>query len=224
MSRRRKKSSIFPVIGLVVLAVGVWIYDFSSETTLASPEVRLPTEVQSTGQWKGKEIANSGAYEKFDSATLVSHRSNDGDSFLVRLPNGREEIFRLYFVDTPESAFRTYRNGDTNHRRIADQARDMDGISSREAVKIGKRAKEFTLSLLEKHRFTILTAWDSPFKDGRYHAFVLVQDQGKERFLHEILVEKGFARIHTKGADLPDSTPRRTHEKHLHSLSKFDGH
>lgn len=136
----------------------------------------------------------------------------------MRLPDGRTEILRLYFVDAPESAFKTYGGGRNNHKRIRDQASDLGNITPDEAVTIGKQAKSFTLDLLQSRPFTIYTIWDSPFNDKRYHAFIEVQYEGKPRFLHEILVEKGLARVHTKGAEMPNGTSRHSHESYLESL------
>jgi endonuclease YncB( thermonuclease family) len=42
-------------------------------------------------------------FERFDRCVLEPDEWTDGDSFRVRLPDGRLETFRLYFVDTTES-------------------------------------------------------------------------------------------------------------------------
>jgi hypothetical protein len=55
----------------------------------------------------------------------VEHPHNDGDSFHIRTPEGKEQEVRLYFVDAPESALKTYANGENNHQRVADQARAL---------------------------------------------------------------------------------------------------
>lgn len=44
--------------------------------------------------------------EQFDSCVLEPDEWTDGDSFRVRLPDGRFETFRMYFVDTTESRSR----------------------------------------------------------------------------------------------------------------------
>ena len=149
----------------------------------------------------------TGNYEVYRGCLLQESRGNDGDSFMVRLPDGRKAIIRLYFVDAPESAFRRYGNGETNHRRIADQARQMGGITPEQAVKVGKIAKSFTLGMLGESSFVIHTRWDSPFQDDRYHAFVEVVQDGSTEWLHELLIRQGLARLKTKPADLPDGTP-----------------
>lgn len=157
----------------------------------------------------------TGVYETFAGCTLAEARDNDGDSFLARLPDGRKVRVRLYFVDAPESAFKRYAGGDTNHERIRQQAAVFDGITPEQAVEVGKEAKAFTLGLLEKGPFTLHTVWDSPYQDERYHAFVEVRDGSRTRLLHELLVERGLVRIHTKPADLPDGTKVSEQRKRL---------
>ncbi len=137
---------------------------------------------------------------------------------MVSLPDGKTTELRLYFVDTPESAFKTYRGGETNRPRINEQAAEMGGISAQQAVEIGRNAKHFTLDLLDSRPFDVYTRWDSPYHDERYHAFVEVAQDGKRRWLHELLVERGYVRIHTKGADLPDGTTQAKHKTRLRDL------
>jgi|GEM_PF-2345133 len=48
----------------------------------------------------------------------------------------------------------------------------------------------------------------------RYHAFIEVTDKDRAQFLHQRLLEKGFARILTKGANLPSGASERAHEKY----------
>lgn len=162
-------------------------------------------------------IERQGIFQVYRNCTLEVARNNDGDSFEVEMPSGQMAEFRLYFVDTPESAFKTYSDGDTNHPRIAEQARYFDGITSEQAVKIGQDAKHFTLDLLASRPFTLYTIWDSPYNDNRYHAFIQVTQNGKTRWLDEVLVEKGYARIYTKGADMPDGTSQSSWKARLKS-------
>jgi endonuclease YncB( thermonuclease family) len=184
MKRSPASSKLIPFL-ILVAAVFLWLRDQQPSTKPSPPK------------------NSGGAFERYDSCRLIDSRGNDGDSFLVRLPDGREEIFRLYYVDAPESAFKTYHNSENNHARIADQANDLGGISPEQAVEIGRRAKKLTHQILNRG-FTLHTRWDSPFRDERYHAFVELD--GTPRWLHERLVAKGLARIHTKPDELPDGT------------------
>jgi endonuclease YncB( thermonuclease family) len=156
----------------------------------------------------------SRGYEVISGCRWQDNKSNDGDSFYVRLPDGRSEQFRLYYVDAPESQFRTYRGGATNRERIHEQAQEL-GLSDEQAVEIGQRAKARVQDLLAGKPFTLHTRWDDPFGDKRYHAFV-APDGGP--FLEETLVREGLVRIHTKPADLPDGTPVKERLRQLREL------
>lgn len=160
--------------------------------------------------------ARTGDYETFTGCRFEEHRQNDGDSFRVKLPDGRVEQFRLYFVDCPESQFRSYRGGATNHQRIVEQAKAF-GISPEQAVEIGSRAKSRVHDLLSSGNFTVHTRWDDPYGDRRYHAFVL---PAKGPGLDEVLVRDGLARIHTKGAVLPDGTPAKSRAGQLREIER----
>lgn len=215
---------------LIATAVVLWAMDQKNAAGPKSPRVPevkskapakpVPSEKRTNGETKPGHPSPEkvGAYEVYRNCTLASDHSNDGDSFKVRLPDGRVEIFRLYFVDTPESAFRRYSGGDTNHKRIREQAAYLGGITPEQAVEIGKKAKALTLGLLEDTPFTIHTCWDSPYRDQRYHAHIEVKESGRIRWLDELLVERGLARIITKPADLPDGTPANVHKDHLRDL------
>lgn len=200
----KRATPLIPIL-IVVAAIALWVFDayrlFDSEPAPKKTSAQTPQQ--------------SGHYETFSSCTLVSEKSNDGDSFRVRLPDDRTEIIRLYFVDCPESDFKSYDGGRNNHKRIAEQAADMNNISPEQAVEIGKKAREFTISHLSKAPFTLHTNWDSPFNDQRYHGFVEINYNGKTHLLHELLVAKGFARIHTKGDELPDGTSQKSHKTKL---------
>jgi endonuclease YncB( thermonuclease family) len=72
-------------------------------------------------------------FERFDGCVLAPDEWTDGDSFRVRLPDGRLETFRLYFVDTTESRSRGKRS---------DEQAAYFGLTRADAVKLGKEAKD----------------------------------------------------------------------------------
>ena len=148
----------------------------------------------------------------------MDSRGNDGDSFRVRLSDGREKVLRLYFVDAPESAVRTYRNGETNEKRLDYQARDLGGLSRKRVLTIGQEAKARVRGLLAAETFQVATKEQEVFDSGRIYAFVRVQ--GGEKYLHELLVEEGLVRIYTEGASLPEGTSRMEQEKRLRKLER----
>ncbi len=49
-------------------------------------------------------------FQRFDRCRVEPDEWTDGDRFRVRLPDGRRETFRLYFVDTTESRSRGKRS------------------------------------------------------------------------------------------------------------------
>ncbi|WAC19500.1 hypothetical protein OVA24_19940 [Luteolibacter sp. SL250] len=229
MAVRAKKQSPWFVLLIIVAAVVMWALDQRKSGPEEGPRPQRNEKVSANPPPSSKPLPSGktagrpgtghreGRYELHRNCKLAADNSNDGDSFRVLLPDGRREIFRLYFVDTPESAFKSYRNGENNHQRIREQAEHF-GITSEEAVEVGKDGKQFVLGLLGKRPFTLHTEWDSPFRDQRYHAFIEVEDGGRPRWLHEVLLEKGFARLKTKPADLPDGTKAASHRRHLEAL------
>ena len=227
MRRPAAKTSWFCVL-LVIAAVNLWAISQQHATgSREKPQTRrvgknhpAPETHPPFAERPVSESGKNGGYEIYRNCTLADYRNNDGDSFLLHLPDGRKAEFRLYFVDTPESAFKRYAGGETNHERIRQQAAELGGITPEQAVETGKKGKTFTLGLLESGPFTIYTCWDSPFHDERYHAFVEVMENGKPRWLHEMLVERGLVRIKTKPADLPDGTPASRHRDHLRDLER----
>lgn len=228
MIRNPKSKHSWVTLVLMAVAVVVWLYNESNNRSSPKGSDRpqptsaeTPDRKSSSGSTKSPgTVQKMGAYEFYRGCTLAEARNNDGDSFMVRFPDGNDYEFRLYFVDTPESAFKNYGGGETNHPRIRQQAADLGGITPEQAVEIGKKAKGFVLGLLKERPFNIYTAWDSPFNDNRFHAFVEVGQDGKSRWLSELLVERGLARIKTKPADMPDGSPAAKQTAHLRELER----
>ena len=194
-------------IVLIVVAALIWIYEQQQTSVVVRrdpPAIPIPSPPE-TKPRSTKSAELVGGYEVYQNCKWVDAKRSDGDSFIVELPDGRRPEFRLYFVDAPESGFKTYRPGVTNHQRISEQANQL-GLTPQQAVEIGVAAKQTTRELLESRPFTLFTCWDSPFNDDRYHAFVQIDQGTRTEFLEEILVTRGLVRIHTKSADLPDGT------------------
>lgn len=192
-------------VALIVVALAVWGIDRWKPGWLRGLRDR-PVEAGAA--------AVVGGYEKIEGCAWVAAKGNDGDSFRLRLPDGRVETFRLYFVDCPESAFRSYGGGRDNHERIHDQAVDF-GVTDERVVAIGKEAGRRVEEKLAGAEITIFTEWEDPFGDRRYHAFVEMPGGG---WLHEWLVKEGLARVHTKGAMLPDGTSEAEWKRTLEQL------
>jgi endonuclease YncB( thermonuclease family) len=120
-------------------------------------------------------------WQILEDVVLVDHRNNDGDSFRV---NWGEKVFvvRLYFVDAPESK-------PTLRERVAEQAAYF-GITSEQAVEVGRAASDFVLGMLREKSFTVTTRWQN-YPD-RVYGFVTVDG----RDLGEMLIENGLGRNH----------------------------
>ena len=141
--------------------------------------------------------------------TLEPNPSNDGDSFHVRCKN-RPYLFRLYFVDTPET-------DDTFPDRVKEQA-DYWAISTSDAIRLGEKAKKFTETYL-KNGFTVYTRrHDARGRSHmtRYYAMV----ETDEGYLSHALVENGLARIHGEGVKLPNGISEKTYWWRLKSAKR----
>ena len=117
---------------------------------------------------------------------MADNASNDGDSFHVK-HKGREFVFRLYFVDAPETSLLI-------PERVSEQA-DAIGATQEEVLKAGKGAAAFTKKRLGGE-FKVSTRWEGArgmTKGGRHYAFV--ETAGGED-LGEILLAAGWARSH----------------------------
>jgi endonuclease YncB( thermonuclease family) len=215
-----KKRTGAGVVALLVVAVVWWIVQewrarHPADGSLAPgrPEefVRTPEQARAAAP---EDVPTEGGYERYDGCRLIAHRNNDGDSFHVKLPDGREAEFRLYFVDTPESQRKSYGGGETNEVRIGHQARYF-GISPDRSVELGAEAKKRVIKMLAGTPFTVFTSWQPVYRSGRFFAFLRLENGA---FLHQWLVGEGLARIYTEGAAMPDGTSADDREKELKKL------
>lgn len=137
--------------------------------------------------------SSSSKWEVLDDCKLASDASLDGDSFHVQ-HGDREYIFRLYFVDAPETDERL-------RQRIEDQAAYF-GVSTNDVPAAGRIAAEFTRQKLGTNGFTVMTRWQNAMGRSslaRFYAMVFVHDEN----LAEQLVANGLARIHGYRANWP---------------------
>ena len=123
--------------------------------------------------------------------------ANDGDSFHVQA-DGKEYIFRLYFVDSPETDARL-------PGRVAVQAKYF-AASAPQTLQIGLEAERFTRQQLARP-FTVRTCKQDArgrSRLKRYFAFVQIANAD----LGELLVANGLARVFGAASDPPEmSTP-----------------
>ncbi|MSU37121.1 MAG: hypothetical protein EXS36_18905 [Pedosphaera sp.] len=150
-------------------------------------------------------------WQKFEPCTVVTTEYGDGDSFRVKLPNGDEQVFRLTWVDCPESDSRI-------PTRNAEQAAHF-GVSTNDIPGAGKEAKKVCQQLLSKP-FTVRTRWASAMgmsRKPRYYAFIVTSDG---RDIGEELLRLGWARVKGQAMNHPDGTPRDEYRQRLDGIEK----
>jgi len=114
---------------------------------------------------------------------LISNPANDGDSFHVSAGD-KEYLFRLYFVDAPET-------DEMTPRRLIEQAKYFS-ITVPQAIELGRASKDFTQEKLSRP-FIVLTHMSDAMGQSRlerFYAFV----ENKEGDVGEQLVRNGLAR------------------------------
>jgi endonuclease YncB( thermonuclease family) len=121
---------------------------------------------------------------------LVSNPANDGDSFHVTA-NGKQYLFRLYFVDAPET--------DTSLEDRIDEQAKYFGITTGQTVKVGKIAEQFTRQKLTQP-FVVRTCFQDALGRSKMERFyAIVQTTSGD--LGEQLIENGLGRIHGASAN-----------------------
>lgn len=188
-----------------------------SKSVQADDKRKPVTTSKADGMLKVARVTDSTFTSLKGSRLDTSHYGNDGDSFKVKHKDGVTE-FRLYYVDTAESKYKEYRDGNNNGKRLDEQGAYFGGIDREKTAKVGSVAKAYVLKLLEKAPFTVATKWENVYGPDRKYCFVIVDFEGEKRYLHEILVAKGLARIHTKPSPLPDSTSSSRQRSHLKAM------
>lgn len=115
---------------------------------------------------------------------LSPNEWNDGDSFHV-IHHGQEYIFRLYFVDTPESE-------DSLRERVAEQAKHF-GITPTQSVQAGISAKKATSRFLDAP-FTVITRFQvAPGRSHLTRYYAIIFPSASRTDLASLLVESGMA-------------------------------
>ncbi len=209
------------LVGVLVVVVGLLV-KFYQDGWAAGVEGDGEITRLEEGQFAKKftKVRTSGAgLELLENCRLIGGRNSDGDSFHVKHAKGENE-FRVYFVDTPESEYKTYGGGENNGDRLDEQGAYFGGLNRDEVAKVGADAKKFVLAVLKKSPFKVLTKWEDVVRPGREYCFVLVMWEGREVYLHELLVAQGLARVHTRGADLPDGRGWKQQREYLRSWER----
>lgn len=151
--------------------------------------------------------ASAANWQKLEGCKLVADEYGDGDSFHVR-QGDVDYIFRLYFVDTPETDSRF-------PERVADQARYF-GITSAAALALGKKAEEFSFTTLAQP-FTVWTKWQDARGASKQHRFYAAVETSAGS-LSSLLVANGLARVFGMTTALPDKMKAKTYVAKLLQL------
>lgn len=147
-------------------------------------------------------------WEVLSGCRLATNGIVDGDSFHAR-HDARDYIFRLYFVDAPES-------NNTFADRNKDQAAYF-GIATNDIPRAGRLAAQFTREALSSADFTVITRWQNAMGRSslaRFYAVVLVNG----RNLAEELVAHGLVRISGLKANWPGGPRSATFNNTLKNL------
>ncbi len=152
--------------------------------------------------------AQGGEWQTFRNCRYLPNAGNDGDSFHVQAA-GREYIFRLYFVDTPET--------DTSvPARVAEQAKYFHAKPA-QTIELGHEAERFTRQRLGRP-FTVRTCLqDARGRSRLPRYFALVETRQGD--LGESLVANGLARVHGAASDPPGMDRA---EVEWHKLERFE--
>jgi competence protein ComEA len=155
------------------------------------------------------DLSARGPWVTLENCRYLTKRANDGDSFHVSV-NGKEYIFRLYFVDAPET--------DTEFRDRVDEQAKYFGITAEQNVSVGVLAKAYTREKLSGP-FSVRTCWEDAMGRSRMQRFyAMVQTNNGD--LGEQLVENGLARIHGIQASPEGLTSARQEWQKLETLER----
>jgi endonuclease YncB( thermonuclease family) len=180
----------------------------AKDATTPSTGGRRSENATKPSQRAGSE--KNGPWETIRNAKLIDNPWNDGDSFHV-LANGTHRVFRLYFVDTPET-----------DRSLSDRIKTQAAyfnIPPTQVSALGEKAAAVSESLLKGKSLTIHTRWRDALgrsKLGRYYA--LIEVDGKD--LGGLLVQQGLARVYGMKTDLPDGSDAARMTNRLQQLER----
>lgn len=177
-------------------------------------EIKLtdPAQVEVIGGER-EEKPLAAEFEELEGCKYLSSSRNDGDSFIT-VHDGKNYVFRLYFIDTPE----TETTSGFMAERLADQA-EYFSLPEEEVLELARIASEYTASKLVKG-FKVYTRWERVFNSDRYYAFISWEEGGEEKWLDEELTSCGFSRFKTKGAPHPQGKSVLDHKVALTVLEE----
>jgi len=154
-------------------------------------------------------------FKIFPKARLIESRTNEADTLRIKVSETEEEhVFVLYFVDALDASW-------THPQRVQEQARYF-GVSSQGIVDEGVKAAQYVTQLLKEHAFTVMTRWEEVPDRSRFYALVMVEiSPGKQVYLADLLVQRGYARLAGVTTSLPaDARSSDQYGQELQDLRK----
>lgn len=151
--------------------------------------------------------------QKFEGCRQVTTEWADGDSFPVKLPDGKEIVLRLYYVDCNETSAAT----ETDQRRVRDQSSYFGIDDHQVTLASGRQAAQEVKKLLAKP-FTVHTAFaTAPGRSAkpRTYGFITLSDG---RDLGAVLVGEGLARSYGVRRNTPDGLKTDAAEARMDDL------
>ncbi|MDB6073999.1 MAG: hypothetical protein JWO89_1639 [Verrucomicrobiaceae bacterium] len=134
----------------------------------------------------------------FPKVQLVDVPANQADTLRIHLPDG-DHVFTHYFIHALD-------NSADHLDRVNETAVFFGRVSNDAVIATGKEAMAYVTDLLKNHPFMVLTRWEKAPEAGRYYALIWVEyEKGKWKYLSELLVRHGYARIAGVTTPLPNT-------------------
>ena len=157
----------------------------------------------------GANARARGRWVTLNDCCYLPNPANDGDSFHVRVGK-KEYIFRLYFVDSPETDASV-------PERVAEQAKYF-AVTTPQTLEIGREAERFTRQQLARP-FTVRTCkQDARGRSRLKRYFAFVQTESAD--LGEQLVANGLARVYGAASEAPDMNTPEVEWRKLEQLER----
>ena len=175
----------FPCIPPIAIAIPVL------GTTVFAASLLFPDSASAAKRWR-----------EYTSCSLIENNGNDGDSFHVHIgslksASAQHKLFRLYFVDTPESE-------SSLPERLEDQRKYWNLPDAATVVKCGKEAHHFTKNFL-RNDFTVYSRLADALGRSRMDRdYAMVYSEANKEDLGYALVRNGLARVSGMSTDLTD--------------------
>jgi endonuclease YncB( thermonuclease family) len=196
--------AITSVLVLIVALVAMLLRESRPAPVAAIPIARAQTTPSAPGS---RELKPD--FERFADVSLVVSRSNEADTLRIRI-RGTEEVFRLYYVDALEATW-------THPQRIAEQSRYFGNASREDIVVMGEEAMRYVTMILSSRPFELRTRWEGVPNTSRYYGLIVVEmEPGKQVYLADLLMQRGFARLDGLTTYLPND--KRDIETYVHEL------